>query len=112
MFCEFHLQDGNFFPHSSHNSNRLQRQKSGIANFVVDNRVENFFFVVTREWRFANEHLEDENSQAPPVDCSRVGCLGQHFGSEKLWRSTERSGSVAKAHSFFAQSEVGDFYVT
>ena len=94
-----------------HDGDGFERQEPRIANFVVDDAVEHFLFVVAGEGRLADQHLKDEHAQTPPVDGARVRRLGEHFGRQEFRSAAEGARPVAKAHALFAQTEVGDFHV-
>lgn len=60
----------------------------------------------------SNEHLKNEDAEAPPVDGARVRRLREHFGGEELWGAAEGARAVAVAHALLAQTKVGDFHVS
>jgi hypothetical protein len=43
-----------------------------VERLIFEDRVEDFVFVVTAERRLAEQHLVDEDTEGPPVDCSTV----------------------------------------
>ena len=99
------------FSYPPHDGDGFQREESRITNFIVDDTVKDFLFIVARERRLADQHFKDEDAEAPPVDGSGVRRFRQHLGRQEFGRSTECSRPVSKTHSFFAKSEIGDFHV-
>lgn len=57
------------------------------------------------------EHLEDEDSKAPPVNGSSVRGLRQHLRCQELRSAAERSRAVSEAHPLLAESKVGDLHI-
>ena len=98
--------------HPSHDGDGLEGEESGVADFIIDDAVEHFLFVIPGKRRFADEHFEDEDTEAPPVHRSRVRCLRQDFRRQKLWSPAKSSGSISVPHALLAQAEIGDFDVT
>ena len=45
-----------------------------------------------------DQHLEDEDPQAPPVHGPRVRRLRQDLGRQELGRAAERTGAVPETH--------------
>ena len=95
--------------YSAHDCDGLEREEPRVADLVVDDAIEHFLFVVSRKRGFANKHFKDKDTQAPPVDGPRVSRFCQHLGRKKLWSTTESASAVAKAHTFLAQAEIGNF---
>ena len=65
--------------HPAHDGDGLEREEPRVADLVVDDGVEDLLLVVPGKRGLADEHLEDEDAQAPPVDRPRVRRLGQHL---------------------------------
>lgn len=65
--------------HPPHDGDGLEREESGVAHLVVDDGVEDLLLVVPGKRRLADEHLENEHAEAPPVDRPRVRRLRQHL---------------------------------
>lgn len=59
----------------------------------------------------SDEHLENQDAQAPPVDRPRVRGLGEHLGREELGRAAERAGAIAETHALLTQTEIGNLHV-
>ena len=98
--------------YSAHDSDGLEREEPRVADLVVHDAIEHFLFVVSRERGFADKHFEDKDTQAPPVDGSRVSRLCKHLGRKKLGSTAESASAVAEAHTFLAQAEIGNFDIT
>ena len=105
------LHEWNIFSYPPHDGDGLEGEEPRVPDLVVDDAVEHLLFVVARKRRLADQHLEDEDAEAPPVDRARVRRLRQDFRGQKFRRSAEGSGSVAEAHALFAEPEVSDLDV-
>lgn len=101
----------NEFLYPPHDGDSFEREESRITNFVVDDAVKDFLLIVAGEWRFADQHLKDQDAETPPVDGSRVRGFGQHLGRQKFGRSAESARPVSESHAFLAQSKIGYFHV-
>ena len=56
----------------------------------------------------SNKHFIDEHPESPPVHCSSVGDIRQHFRSQELRSTTECASSSAVPHVLLAQTKVGN----
>lgn len=88
------------------------RHVDRVQRLVFQDGVEDFILVVTAEGRLTQEHLVDEDTKGPPVDCPSVSLLEQDLWCHELGRSTEGASGVAIPHVLLAQTVVGDLDVT
>ena len=65
-----------------------------------------FIRVLVVEWRVAGEHLENQNSERPPVHAVIMSATHNDFWGKILGRAAERERSVA---DLFGEAEVRDF---
>jgi hypothetical protein len=70
-----------------------------------------YFFPRQQLGYLADEHLENEDAEAPPVDSACVRRLGEHFRGEELGSAAEGAGAVAVTHALLAQAKVSDFHI-
>lgn len=58
-FLNLYAEDlPSFQTYPSHNSNRFQRQEPRVTNFIVDNRIKYFLFIVTWERRLKFDKIK------------------------------------------------------
>jgi len=96
------------FSYPSHDGDGLEGQEPRVPHLVVDDAVEHLLLVVSRKRRLPDQHLEDEDAEAPPVDSPRVRRFRQNFRRQKFRRSAESAGPVAETHALLAQAEIGN----
>lgn len=58
-----------------------------------------------------DEHLENKDSKAPPVNGPRVRRISEHLRSQKLGGPTKSPRTIPEAHSLLAEPKVGDLHV-
>lgn len=64
------------------------------------------FKFLTLYSHLSNQHLVDKYSEPPPVNCSGVWCVCQHFWGQELRGPTEGTSPVPKSHALEQEREV------
>lgn len=77
--------------HSLQEGHGVSRHRDRIQRFVLQDRIEDFIFVLSSEWRLTQQHLVREDTKRPPVDSSAVSLFEQDLlsagSSARLIRS-------------------------
>lgn len=63
------------------NGDRVTWHVNGIKRFVSKNGIVDLIFIFTAEWRLLEEHLVDEHTECPPVDCTTVFLIQKNLSS-------------------------------